>query len=252
MAIILSCFWASAEEPPTLQGHVLIAPVFGYEIVETYPHDPNAFTEGLFFLNGYLYESTGLTSESSLRQVDLTTGKWLKFHKVPNQYFAEGITWWGNTILQLTYLGQQGFIYDLNTFDVLGTFPYNGQGWGLTQDGTHLIMSNGSCNLIFLDPTTFAQTGQVCVTDGDNQIVNLNELEYIKGRVFANIYGSELIAVIDPSSGHVLAWIDTTGLRPPGNQFNVTNGIAYDPQYGRIYVTGKWWPHLYWIRYVDK
>jgi len=241
-----------SQQTITLQGHPLVAPVYGYQIVKTYPHDPNAFTEGLFYLNGYLYESTGLTSESSLRKVDLDTGKWILFHKVPNQYFAEGTTWWGNSILQLTYMGQIGFVYDLGTFNETGTFPYIGQGWGLTQDGVHLIMSNGTCNLIFLDPSSYAQTGQVCVHDGKNQIVNVNELEYIKGRVWANIYGSELIAVIRPTDGLVLAWIDTTGLRPPGSKVNVTNGIAYDPVLGRIFITGKWWPNLYWIRYVHK
>ena len=222
---------------------------YTYTIVNTYPHDPNAFTEGLVYSDGFLYESTGLDGGSSLRRVDLTTGNVLHEVMLPYQDFGEGIAIVNNTIIQLTWQSHIGFIYDKNTFALLGNFTYPTEGWGLTFDGTHLIMSDGSNNLYFLDPTTFQRTEQIRVHDGNTTVVNINELEYINGDVYANIWQTNTIAIINPETGQVKAWIDLTGL-PCENTSNpgaVLNGIAYDQKNDRLFVTGKDWPSLYQI-----
>jgi len=227
---------------------------YTYTIVNIYPHDTNAFTEGLVYSNGFLFESTGLNGESSLRRVDLTTGNILQEITLPSQYFGEGITIVNNTIIQLTWQSQIGFVYDKTTFALLRNFTYPTEGWGLTFDGKHLIMSDGTDNLYFLDPTTFHRTGQIQVHDGNTSIVNINELEYINGDVYANIWLTNKIAIINPDTGQVKAWIDLTGL-PAENNSNpnaVLNGIAYDQQNNRLFITGKDWPNLYQIKLIPQ
>ena len=227
---------------------------YSYSIINTYPHDTNAFTEGLFFADGFLYESTGINGVSSLRRVDLTTGNVQQETMLPSQYFGEGTTLVNNTIIQLTWQSHVGFIYDKTTFSLLGNFSYGTEGWGLTFDGKQLIMSDGSDNLYFLDPTTFQETGQVAVHDGNNTVVNINELEYIKGDVYANIWQTNTIAIINPQTGQVIGWIDLTGL-PSENNSNpnaVLNGIAYDQIANRLFVTGKDWPSLYQVELIPQ
>lgn len=227
---------------------------YTYAIVNTYPHDTNAFTEGLVYSDGFLYESTGLNSASSLRRVDLTTGSLQQEIMLPSQYFGEGITIVNNTIIQLTWQSNIGFIYNKTTFAVLGNFTYPTQGWGLTFDGTHLIMSDGTNNLYFLDPTTFERTGQIQVHDGNKTVVNINELEYVNGDVYANIWHTSTIAIINPQTGQVKGWIDLTGLSSENNSNSeaVLNGIAYDQKTDRLFVTGKDWANLYQIRIMPQ
>jgi glutamine cyclotransferase len=225
---------------------------YTYTTVNTYPHDTNAFTEGLVYSDGFLYESTGIYGDSSLRRVNLTTGTVQQQVMLPSKYFGEGITIVGNKIIQLTWQTQIGFIYDRTTFALLGNFSYTGEGWGLTFDGKNLIMSNGTNILRFLDPTTFQQTGQVAVHDGNHTVVNINELEYINGDVYANIWQNDSIVIINPNTGQVKAWIDLTGLPSENNSDPnaVLNGIAYDQNNNRLFVTGKDWPSLYQIELV--
>lgn len=221
---------------------------YSYTIVNTYPHDSGAFTEGLIYSGGFLYESTGLEGQSSLRQVDLATGEVLQETSLPAQYFGEGIAVVNDTIVQLTWQSHIGFIYDKDTFAPLGNFTYPTEGWGLTYDGNQLIMSDGTDNLYFLNATTHQRTGQVQVHDGNAPVVNINELEYVNGNVYANIWLTNRIAVINPENGQVKAWINLTGLpAPASNGDNVLNGIAYDQQGNRLFVTGKEWPNLYQI-----
>jgi glutamine cyclotransferase len=230
------------------------ATYYTYNIVNTYPHDTSAFTEGLVYSDGFLYESTGLNGASSLRRVDLTTGNVLQEVMLPDQYFGEGIAVVNNTIIQLTWQSNIGFIYNKTTFAMLGNFTYPTQGWGLTFDGKNLIMSDGTDHLYFLNPTTFQQTGQIQVHDGDTPVVNINSLDYINGEVYANIWLTNTIAIINPETGQVKAWIDLTGL-PDENYSNpnaVLNGIAYDQQNNRLFVTGKDWPNLYQIKLIPQ
>jgi glutamine cyclotransferase len=231
---------------------------YTYTIVNTYPHDTSAFTEGLVYLNGFLYESSGSgnlpNAISTLRRVDLTTGNVLQEYTLPTQYFGEGIAIVNNAIIQLTWQSNIGFIYNKTTFTVLGNFSYPTQGWGLTFDGKNLIMSDGTDHLYFLNPTTFQQTGEVQVHDGNTPVVNINSLDYINGQVYANIWLTNTIAIINPRTGQVKAWIDLTGL-PDENNSNpnaVLNGIAYDQQNNRLFVAGKDWPNLYQIKLIPQ
>jgi glutaminyl-peptide cyclotransferase len=225
-------------------------PVLSYEVVNTFPHDPAAFTQGLIYRDGHLFESTGLKGQSSLRKVKLETGAVVERRVVDKRYFAEGLTDWGNRLLQLTWETSIGFIYDVSTFEPVGTFTYTGEGWGLTHDSSRLIMSDGTSALRFLDPSTQREIGRITVKDGDRPIERLNELEFIKGEVYANVWLTDRIAIISPATGRVTAWLDLVGLRrgpaQPGN--DVLNGIAYDAQRDRLFVTGKLWPTLYEIR----
>lgn len=224
-----------------------------YEIIQAYPHDPAAFTQGLIYLDGGLYESTGLYGESSLRKVDLATGEVLQQINLANEVFAEGLTDWDETLVQLTWREGLGFVYNRADFDLLEEFQYETEGWGLTQDGERLIMSDGSSTLFFLDPETFAVTGTVNVSDDGDDVQRLNELEWVQGQVFANIWQTDDIVRIDPVSGEVLGWIDLAGLLPEEArtaETDVLNGIAYDPAGDRLFVTGKKWPQLYAIRLV--
>jgi glutamine cyclotransferase len=231
------------------------APVAGYMVRHVYAHDPRAFTQGIEYRGGVLYEGTGLNGQSSLRRIELTTGKVLQQVALSPEYFGEGITTWGETILQLTWQSQLGFIYDRNTFKQLRTFRYTGEGWGLTHNATQLIMSDGSASLRFLDPKTFAETRRLLVTDAGIIIRELNELEWVDGEIYANVWQTNFIARISPSSGRVLGWIDLTGLLSPEEQragADVLNGIAYDAAGKRLFVTGKLWPKVFEIGIVEK
>lgn len=220
-------------------------------VVHAYPHDPDAFTQGLVYFDGHLFESTGLNGKSTLRRVDLATGRVLQQIRIPAQYFAEGMTVLGGKIYQLTWQNQKGFVYDLATFTLEKEFSYAGEGWGLTTDGRALILSDGTDRLRFLDPATFRVTRTVAVTRDGQPLRLLNELEFIRGEVYANIWHSQTIARIDPATGRVLGLIDCTGLlsatdRTPATE--VFNGIAYDAATDRLFVTGKYWPKLFEVR----
>lgn len=225
--------------------------IYTYEVVKVYHHDENAFTQGLVFENGVLYESTGLYGRSSLRRVDLETGYVLQRYPLPPELFGEGVTVFGDRIIQLTWQNQTGFVYDKNSFELLREFSYPTEGWGVTNDDSQLIMSDGTSTLHFLNSETFEKTGQVEVHDSNsNPVTNLNELEYINGKVYANIWGKETIAVIDPHTGQVAAWIDLAGIynQVTYNSGSVLNGIAYDAQGDRLFVTGKLWSQLFQIK----
>jgi glutamine cyclotransferase len=223
----------------------------GYQIVNMWPHDANAFTQGLIFTGGKLYESTGQEGHSSLREVELQTGKVLKKVEVPEPYFAEGMTLLNGKIYQLTWQHQVGFIYDAQTFEQLGKFNYDGEGWGLTTDGHSLILSDGSNRIRFIDPDSFRVTKTIAVLDSKTPVNELNELEYIKGEIYANVWHQQSIATIDPQTGRVTGWIDLNGLLQPGDvqdEEGVLNGIAYDQASDRLFVTGKLWPRLFEIK----
>ncbi len=228
-------------------------PVYGYRILRTYPHDPTSYTEGLTTDQGYVYEGTGLYGQSKLRQLDLATGTTLQEKALPPQYFGEGIAVLGGDVYQLTYKSNIGFVYDRATFALKRSFRYPTQGWGLTTDGKRLIMSNGSAALVFIDPTSMEQTGYVVVSRDEGAVGFLNELEYIDGKVYANVWQTNLIVVAAVDTGQVLAWIDLTGLNPEPETLRypfVLNGIARDPGDGALLVTGKTWPRLYAIELV--
>ncbi|MGD0734120.1 MAG: glutaminyl-peptide cyclotransferase [Terracidiphilus sp.] len=226
-----------------------------YQVIHTYPHDAQAYTQGLIYLDGHLYESTGLEGRSSLREEDLDTGRILQFKDVSSQYFAEGLTNWGNTLVQLTWQNHIALVYDRATFHFLRTLPYTGEGWGLTQDGKNLILSDGTANLRFLDPQTFHLVRQVTVTDHGAPVTQINELEYIHGQVYANIWHTDRIARISTATGKVLGWIDLSGLLPASQRTDpeaVLNGIAYDSVHDRLFVTGKLWPKLFEIKVIPE
>jgi glutamine cyclotransferase len=232
---------------------VSAVPIYGYRIVNAYPHDPEAFTQGLVFQDGIFYEGTGLRGESTLRKVDLESGEVLQLYSLPPQYFGEGITIFGERAIQLTWQSGTGFVYDKESFEWLETFSYATEGWGITHDGMRLIMSDGTATLYFWDPETFEETGRVQVYDDNGPVVRLNELEYIQGQVYANIWLTDFVAIIDPQSGGVIAYIDLGGLLAPedrARQVDVLNGIAYDAAGDRLFVTGKLWPKLFEIELV--
>jgi glutaminyl-peptide cyclotransferase len=222
--------------------------IYTYKIVKTYPHDTSAFTEGLLFDNGFLYESTG--ESSSLRRVDLESGNVLQKVSLPEEYFGEGLTVVNGLLVQLTWQNHIGFIYDRTTLSLLENFSYFTEGWGLTYDGNRLIMSDGTSNLTFLDPVTFQTIGHVSVHDANTPVTNINELEYVNGDIYANIWLQQKIAIINPQTGQVKGWIDLTGIFQSNDPNAVLNGIAYDSQTNRLFVTGKDWPNLYQITIV--
>jgi glutamine cyclotransferase len=232
-------------------------PVYGYEVVHTYPHDRTAYTEGLFYLNGYLYESTGLNGRSQVRKVQLATGGVLQSHDLAPAYFGEGIVNWGSHLIQLTWTGQIGFVYDLATLKQQRTFAYAGEGWALTQNGRQIIMSDGTPQIRILDPATLKEVRRIAINADGAPVANINELEWVKGEILANIWLTNRIARIDPASGKVVGWIDLTGLLSPADasraeEDDVLNGIAYDAKTDRLFVTGKHWPKLFEIRIVKK
>ena len=240
----------TATPRPTVTPTSVPPVVYSYRIVNTYPHDPDAFTQGLVVQNGVLYEGTGLRGGSSLRRVDMVSGNVLKSRELPDTYFGEGITVWRDRIVQLTWQSRVGFVYDRDTFDLLSQFSYSTEGWGITHDGKHLIMSDGSATLRFLDPDSLTVVGQIAVTDGSIPVTRLNELEYIDGEIYANIWQTDWIARIDPVAGRVVGWIDLSGILRPEDRkerVDVLNGIAYDADERRLFVTGKWWPKLFEI-----
>jgi glutamine cyclotransferase len=235
---------------PSIAGEV---PVYGYKIINAYPHDPDAFTQGLIFEDGFLYEGTGLYGSSELRKVEIKTGRVLKSYRLPERYFGEGITTWKNEIIQLTWKGREGFVYDRESLRPVREFPFSTEGWGLTHDKNRLIMSDGSAYLYFLDPQTFKTTGRIEVNNKDVPVTNLNELEYVRGKIYANVWPSERIVIISPGTGSVEAWIDLSGLvniSGLASRDDVLNGIAYDSESDRLFVTGKRWPKLFEIQIV--
>lgn len=230
-------------------------PVYGYKIINIYPHDPEAFTQGLLLHNGKLYESTGIKGRSTLRLVDRKTGEILESYSMPDKYFGEGIAILYGNIVQLTWRSETGFVYNLADLKPIGRFRYNGEGWGITSDDKHLIMSDGSATLKFLDPHIFKVAGELEVHDEGKNVVGLNELEYVEGEIFANILGANRIARIDPHTGRVTGWIDLSGLltkEDRKNKVDVLNGIAYDKDSKTLLVTGKLWPKLFEIEIVPE
>jgi glutamine cyclotransferase len=228
------------------------APVAGYRVVRVFPHDPQAFTQGLTFADGVLYEGTGLNGQSSIRKVRLENGEVLQIQKLEAQYFGEGITILDSRLFALTWQSGVGFIYDRKSLTRAGTFTYRGEGWGLTTDGARLIMSDGTAYLRFLDKGTQKETGRIQVRDGRTPVLNLNELEFVKGEVLANVWQTDRIARIAPATGRVIGWIDLGGLLNPreAQAVDVLNGIAYDASGDRLFVTGKLWPKLFEIAIV--
>jgi glutaminyl-peptide cyclotransferase len=226
------------------------------EVVAEYPHDPEAFTQGLVFSNGTLYEGTGLYGESSVREVVLETGEVVRQLDLAPRYFGEGLTVVGDRLVQLTWQDRVGFVYDLDTFELIDEFAYDTEGWGLTYDGARLIMSDGTATLRFLDPTTFEVVGQVVVVDSRGPVRSLNELEFIDGHVWANIWFAERIVIVDPETGWVVGEVDASGLLAPGERpadmNGVLNGIAWDEADARLVVTGKLWPKLFEIELVRR
>jgi len=240
---------AMAAQVPTIPPAGSRAPVFNYTIVHSYPHDPDAFTEGLEFHDGFLYESTGLNGKSSLRKVKLETGEVLQNSNISRDYFGEGITFWKGDLFQLTWISEIAFVYDATTFASKKSFNYKGEGWALTHNDEDLVMSDGTPQLRFIDPATFKERRRLTVTDAGVPIRYLNELEWIKGEIFANVYTTDYIARIDPSNGRVTGWVDIRGMLPRQNDGNtVPNGIAYDAAGDRLFVTGKYWPKLFEIK----
>jgi glutamine cyclotransferase len=239
-------FLHQRPSPPT--------PEYTYRMIRSYPHDRQAFTQGLIYCNGLLYEGTGLNGRSGIRKVTLETGEVLQVRALDPQYFGEGITDWKSTLIQLTWQSEIGFVYDRETLQPTRTFRYMGEGWGLTHDATRLIMSDGTAHLRFLDPDTLKETGRITVRDANGPVEHLNELEYIRGEIFANVWQTDRIARISPKDGRVTGWIDLTGLLPATERAAdaVLNGIAYDAQGDRLFVTGKLWPRLFEISLVKR
>lgn len=247
LALLSFCFW-------------LLALPFAhaddtYKVVHAFPHDTSAFTQGLVYCDGQLYESDGLYGSSSLRMDDLNTGQVLQRIPVPDKYFAEGLTNWGSTLIQLTWQAHVAFVYDRFTFRLLRTIHYPWEGWGLTQNGKNLILSDGTSTLRFLNPETFQVVRRIQVTDHGQSIDQLNELEYIHGEIYANVWRTDRIARISPRTGQVLGWIDLSGILPDVERVNgdaVLNGIAFDAAHNRLFVTGKLWPKIFEIKVVPK
>ena len=235
---------SQAAEPPVVN--------YSYRIVNTYPHDPRAFTQGLFYLNGNLYESTGQVGQSTIRRVHFEDGRVLQSVQIPPGLFGEGITNFGNQIVSITWQGGNGYRWDLPTLRRTGEWHYEGEGWGLTQNGTDIIMSDGTSAIRFLDPVTLAERRRITVTIQGTELTELNELEWVNGEIYANIWQTGSIARIDPASGRVTGMIDLSALARENttNPDAVLNGIAYDAQHRRLFVTGKLWPRLYEIDLV--
>lgn len=244
-----------AQSPPRLPHAAPAVPVYGYQIVHVYPHDRAAFTEGLEYHDGFLYESTGLNGNSSLRKVRLETGEVVRRIPLDDRYFGEGITILGNQILQLTYQTQVGFVYSLADFHLLRQFAYPGEGWSLTHNAASVFMDDGTDEIRVWDPKTLQERRRIKVHDGARPVRNVNELEYVEGELYANIWQTDRIARISPATGAVTGWIDLSGILSPmyrNGTEDVLNGIAYDSLHKRLFVTGKLWPNLFEIKIVPK
>jgi len=225
-------------------------PVYTPEIYNTFTHDANAFTQGLFCSDGFIYESTGKYGESSLRKVEIESGTVIQKIDLDSKYFGEGITLYGNKIIQLTWLSKRGFVYDKDSFELIGEFGYPTEGWGITYDGENLIMSDGTDILYFLDPENFSRVKQVNVTANGKAVTRLNELEYIDGKIYANVWQTYKIAVIQPD-GEVISWIDLEGILLPRDcprEIDILNGIAYNDKDNKMYLTGKYWCKLFELK----
>jgi glutamine cyclotransferase len=235
-------------------GCARAAPVAGYKVVATYPHSTESYTEGFFYLDGLFYEGTGLKGHSQVMAIKPETGKPLQQLDLPQQYFGEGIVNWGANLYEWTWQSHICFVYDRFSLRPVKEFTYKGEGWGMTRDAKEIITSDGTATLRFRDPDTFKETRHIVVKDGSSAIDRLNELEYIKGEIFANVWHTDRIARISPQSGHVIGWIDLSGLLPDSKKINdeaVLNGIAYDAQHDRLFVTGKQWPTIFEIKIIN-
>ena len=250
----LLCFAGQGACQPIVPTPIPLGAKATYEIVAKFPHDPTAYTQGLLMHDGLFYESTGLYGNSSLRVVEPETGKVLQNLPLEEQYFGEGLALLNDKLYQLTWRENTGFVYDLATLERVNTWRYDTEGWGLTTDGTHLIMSDGSDKLRWIDPATFKVIRELAVTLDGVPVTRLNGLEWIDSEIFANVYTTETILRVDPQTGQVLTVLDMSGLRPEANKANpnqVLNGIAYDPEFKRLFVTGKFWDVLYEVRLVN-
>jgi glutaminyl-peptide cyclotransferase len=230
------------------------SPVHSYEVINSYPHDPDAYTQGLIIHNGQMYEGTGHYGKSSLRAVDLETGDVQKIIELSRMNFGEGVTIFSGKIIQLTWRSGTGYIYDSETFERIGEFNYKGEGWGITHDSSHLIMSTGGSELNFLDPVTFRIVNTLPVWDDSGPVYGLNELEYVNGEVWANVYPTDLIARINPDTGEINSWIYLEGLldaESPERRPEILNGIAFDHETKKLYLTGKYWPRLYEVEIIE-
>ena len=260
MAVLTPTDGLTATAAPTVTSHVTVSLVstqpllFGYEVIATYPHDPEAFTQGLQYVDGVLYEGTGLNGRSTLRRVDLETGTVEQQIDLDDQYFGEGIYVLDDHIYQLTWQSNVAFLYDRESFELLDQFSYPTEGWGLTYDGQDLLMSDGSATIFRRDPETFEEVGRIEVTEGDVPVNRLNELEYVDGALWANIWLTDEVVIIEPNSGHVTGRVDFSGLlsNEAAAGADVLNGIAYDAENDRIFVTGKLWPTLFEVTLVPR
>lgn len=231
-----------------------IIPVYTYKVINTYPHDRSAFTQGLVFDDGVIFEGTGIHGRSTLRRVELETGDILQIHQLPYNYFGEGVTIYGGKIIQLTWQSNNGFVYDKDSFELVQEFYYPTEGWGITNDDERLIMSDGTSTLYFLDLDTLEEIGRIEVYDSNGSVDRLNELEYVQGEIYANVWQTDHIARIAPKTGEVIGWIELEGLLDPEDcpePIDVLNGIAYDAENDRLFVTGKLWPSLFEIELVS-
>jgi glutaminyl-peptide cyclotransferase len=253
-ALLLFSLAACAEAPAARQATVAEPPVQGYRVVATYPHDPGAFTQGLIWSDGKLYESTGQIGQSTIREVDLPTGRVIRSTDIPPGLFGEGLVDWGGELRSITWQDGMGFRWDRATFRPIGQWRYPHEGWGLTRDANHIIMSDGTPTLRFLDPATMAEVRRITVTSGGQPVARLNELEYVNGEILANVWQTSRIARIDPATGRVTGWIELAPLvaqtQGADGEDAVLNGIAYDAARDRLFVTGKYWPSLYEIDLV--
>lgn len=255
LGLLLTVFGQLLLGQPGRTSHISRPPEYTVKIVRTFPHDSNAFTQGLAYHDGFLYESTGLKGRSSLRKVRLETGEVVQQVDLAPEFFGEGITLWKNEVIQLTWQSQTGFIYRLSDFQLLRSFSYPGEGWGLTTDGREIFMSDGTPEIRVLDPDTLAEKRRFTVHQGDTRIKELNELEFVDGELFANVWQTDRIVRISPQNGEVVGWIHLKGLLSPVYQLEpgaVLNGIAYDPVRKRLFVTGKLWPKIFEISLVPK
>ena len=236
-------------------GCCIASPIYGYKVVARYPHSTSSYTEGFFYLNGLFYESTGLEGHSAVMAIQPETGKPLQELNLASNYFGEGIVDWGPNILEWTWQSHAGFVYDRFSFRVVGQFKYDGEGWGITRTAKEIITSDGTATLRFRNPNTFRETRHIVVRDGQQPIAQLNELEFVKGEIYANVWHTDRIARISPRDGRVLGWIDLTGLLPEDQKVNaesVLNGIAYDAKGDRLFVTGKQWPTVFEIKVLPR